>query len=611
MILKLSLVRFSITMRITKMATIKKKSLQQVYQEKTDRLMEGIAYWAAYYRLNPNRFIIDFLNITKLKVFQKINIHMMMQSTNMLYCAARGGSKSWTLALFCIVKCILYPGTQICIASLRKEQSLEVILKIVEDFMKNYGWGSSNLRNEIEEYSTSINNPHIYFKNGSFIKVVVASDSARHNRATIIIIDEFYLVDLNIINTVLRKFLTAERSPGYLNNPEYAHLKERNCEMYAGSCWHSSHWSFEKLKTYFANMLNDEKKYFCCGLPYQLSIKEGLLSREQVEDEMSEADFDAIAFEMEMGCMFHDDSSGSFYSFEDIQKRRKIKNAFYPLQVYRSLDIKPPQLQFNERRLLSVDIALLGNHKNKNDATCLTINSCIPTEDNYISNIVYIETYEGITADVLAVIILRAYYNYNCTDLVIDGSGVGQPIIDLLMKNQYDDEYQVTYEGLSCCNNQEIASRCTLKNAKKVIWVIKASSESNSKDAILLRTGFQNNRINLLIPEYECDDVIQKIKGYSKLSPTEKAMLKLPYLQTSLLINEIVNLDVELKGINVKVKERTNARKDRFSSLEYSFKVASEISLNERKPTIEKEILKQFAYVRQPRMLRQSQVRYY
>lgn len=55
--------------------------------------------------------------------------------------------------------------------------------------MKNYSWGSNNLRAEILEYSTSINGAYVNFKNGSWIKCVVASDSARHNRANIIVVD--------------------------------------------------------------------------------------------------------------------------------------------------------------------------------------------------------------------------------------------------------------------------------------------------------------------------------------------------------------------------------------------------------------------------------------
>jgi hypothetical protein len=213
-----------------------------------------------------------------------------------MYIASRGSGKTWLTSLYCVIRCILYPGTKICVASGYKSQSLEVIQKINDDFMKNYGWGSANLRAEIDDISTSINNAHVNFRNGSWIKIVSSNDSARHNRATLIVVDEFRMVDVNTINTVLRKFLTAPRSPGYLNNPKYSHLTERNIEMYMSSAWYKSHWSFGKLKSYFMNMLDDTKRYFCCGLPYQLAIKEGLLSREQVEDEMSEADFDPLSF---------------------------------------------------------------------------------------------------------------------------------------------------------------------------------------------------------------------------------------------------------------------------------------------------------------------------
>lgn len=214
----------------------KKKSLQDVYQEKSTRLMEGVAYWGAFYRENPQRFVKDYLNIS-LKLFQKILIYMMIVSTNFMYIASRGSGKTWLVSLYCVVRCILYPGTKICIASARKEQSLECIQKIEEDFMKNYSWGSANLRAEISNISSNINKPIVEFRNGSWIKCVTASDSARHNRANIIVVDEFRMVDLNIINTVLRKFLTSPRQPGYLNKPEYKHLEERNCELYMSSAW--------------------------------------------------------------------------------------------------------------------------------------------------------------------------------------------------------------------------------------------------------------------------------------------------------------------------------------------------------------------------------------
>lgn len=163
-----------------------KKSLQDVYQEKSERMMEGVGYWASFYRKNPQRFVKEYLNM-RLKLFQKILIYCMMNNYYFMYIASRGSGKTWLTSLYCVVRCILYPGTKICVASGFKSQSLEVIQKISEDFMKNYSWGSENLRREISYISTSMNNAVCEFRNGSWIKIVTANDAARHNRANIIV----------------------------------------------------------------------------------------------------------------------------------------------------------------------------------------------------------------------------------------------------------------------------------------------------------------------------------------------------------------------------------------------------------------------------------------
>ena len=66
-----------------------KKTAQELVQEKSERRMEGVAYWASFYRKNPQRFVKDYLNIS-LKLFQKILIYAMMLSTNFMYIASRG-----------------------------------------------------------------------------------------------------------------------------------------------------------------------------------------------------------------------------------------------------------------------------------------------------------------------------------------------------------------------------------------------------------------------------------------------------------------------------------------------------------------------------------------
>jgi hypothetical protein len=198
--------------------------------------------------------------------------------------------KTWLTALFCVVRCILYPGSKIVISSGTLKQANEVLLKIQDDFMKQ----SPILRTEIERCNIGQNDATIMFKNGSWIKTRTSNDNARSARANILIADEFRMIDETVLNTVLRKFLTSPRQPSYLNKPEYKHLQERNKEIYMSSAYFKSSWAYKKAQGYTLNFFNDKKKYFICGIPYQVSILEGLLLREQVEDEMSEPDYNEL-----------------------------------------------------------------------------------------------------------------------------------------------------------------------------------------------------------------------------------------------------------------------------------------------------------------------------
>lgn len=544
------------------------KTVKEIEQDKAQRLMNTVAWRCAYYRENPQRFVSEVLGIN-LKLFQKILLYAMMHYNFIMYLAARGQGKTYLTALFCVVRCILFPGTKIVVSSGTRKQANEVLLKIQDDFMKQ----SPILCSEIERCNIGVNDAAIYFKNSSWIRVVTASDSGRSARANCIVVDEFRMVDLEIINTVLRKFLTSPRHPNYLNKPEYAHLTERNKEIYMSSCWMKSHWSYEKAVAYVLNFFDDTKKYFICGLPYQISIKENLLSREQIEDEMSESDFNLLSFQMEMECLWFGDTDGSLFRYDDIHKRRKIKNAFYPLKFYND-KIQVPDVAATEERILSVDVALMASSKKKkNDAAAIYINSAIQSSSTtYTSNFVFGESFEGLTTDELGLIVMRYFYNYKCTQLVLDTNGVGLGVYDFIIKDQYDSETGQTYGALVCCNDTDMADRCKIKDAKKVVWSVKATQSFNNEICVLLRNGIQNGNINMLVPEQNVDEILKDTyKGYLKLSPSEQVLLKSPYAQTTMAIFELIKLDHEIKNGQIRVKEISGMRKDRYSSIAYSF----------------------------------------
>ena len=75
---------------------------------KSEKLMQGIGLWTSFYRLFPHLFCKDHLGIM-LKPFQIVLIYVMNISQHFIYIASRGQGKTFLTAIFCCVRCILYP----------------------------------------------------------------------------------------------------------------------------------------------------------------------------------------------------------------------------------------------------------------------------------------------------------------------------------------------------------------------------------------------------------------------------------------------------------------------------------------------------------------------
>lgn len=478
----------------------------------------------------------------------------------------------------------MYPGTRICIASGTRGQSINVLEKIIQELKPN----SPELAAEINDKETKMNGTmaQIVFKNTSVIKVVTASDSSRGNRATLLLLDEFRMISKDVIDTILRKFLTLRRRPRYSEltkeerNAEYN--KERSKTMYLSSAYWADHWSYTKCSDICDWMLDDISKGFVCGLPYHLSIYEGLLDREMVEEEVSETDFNEIKFQMEYAALFYGDTDGSFFDYPSVSKNRRIKYPMVPDKLSSMLgansNIRIQHKQHGELRILSADIALMSSRKHNNDATAIFINQLMPTKaGRFSNNIVYADCYEGMHTEQQALIIRRLYEEFECDYIVLDCAGAGLGVFDALAREMYDSEIGEIYPPLSCCNDPTMAERCVSRDADKVIWSIKANANLNSECAVLLREGFKTGKIRLLVKEDEADAYLSELKGYGSLSVQEQTKLLAPYVHTTLLIDELVKLQHDESSGKVRVKERSGMRKDRYSSLSYNYYVSLQL----------------------------------
>ncbi len=559
-------------------------------QTKYEKIQRGLQKWTAFYRANPHRFCIDYLGMTWMATFQQILINVFFMFNYTMVIASRGMGKSQIVAAALCAYCILYPGTQVVIAAGVRSQSLNVLNKIMDEFYPK----SQNLQNEIASSKVIPSEAYIKFKNGSIIKVVTAKDSSRSARAHIVLVDEFVQVKETIITKVLRKFKAGQRRPDFFDKPKYTDKnephpsdwvyvpKEPNREIYISSAYYKYHYSWAKFNAFYKSMIKGES-YFVCGFPYQLPVSAGYYPLSQIQEEMQEDNFDSVSWSMEMDSLFFGESTSAFFSFKDVSTQRKLILPVYPKPYYAILGdpkIKYQKKRIGEIRLLGIDVATQGG--SKNDATAISLLQMLPTNYGYSRSATYMETIDGGHGQDQAIRIRQLFDDLDCDFVVIDCNGVGLSVFDELSQDQYDNERKILYEAWSCINDEAMAARCRNPDAPKIMYSVKATAQFNSDAAVYLRDCMRRGKIRFLTDEADGKEWLNGSKYYQNLAVEDQVIFEAPFYQISAFVNEIVNLDYTLLNDKIKVKERSGARKDRYSSILYANFIAGEIEREHR-----------------------------
>lgn len=337
------------------------------------------------------------------------------------------------------------------------------------------------------------------------------------------------------------------------------------------------------------------RSYFCCNLPYQISVRNGLKKMSEIINEMTEADFDPVKWQIEMEGKWLGSSENALFDSETLSVCRRIEKSCYPLEIRNKCnkDGKRVYTKKNtgEIRIFFADIALMSStRKNKNDASCFGIMKLVPnsSRNDYLRDVIYLESWTGMHSETTALRMRKLYEDFECDYLVMDANGLGLPIYDLLVGNPIVDEKTgVEYSPLACMNNEDLNIRCLNPNNPRVIYAIKAYEQLNSDMAIQLQSAINSRKLRLLVHENEGQEYISRFAGYDEYSGSLIGQLKNPYVQTSLLIYEMLSLEAErLENGRVKVREQSGKRKDRYSAVAMANYFANELARQDFKQNV-------------------------
>lgn len=494
------------------------------------------------------------------------------------------------MAIEIYIRCILYPGTRIVVASGTKGQSKKIITEKMLTLYHDYPAIRFEVGTEKEHIRTSINDTSIVFKNGSRVSAETSNDNSRGLRCNMLIVDEFRLVDKEIVDKVLKPMLNVNRQPHFLLKPEYANydIGEENKEIYISSAWYKSHWIWDEFQKYLKEMLKGHN-YFVAVLPYQLSIFHKLLSKNRVRNDRLADNFDQTGFDMEYEALFVGENDKAYFRLDPLNKVRTVSKTFRPPTnkeyVENQARSKPKKLsnipridKDNEIRLVALDIALMGGNKNvKNDTSAFTLIRLIKDGTTYRRDVVYLESIqESISSQNLAIRLKQLYNDFEADYVVMDANGNGLGVFDSCASILYDEKRDVEYPAWASINDDATNERTNSKGLK-IVYTVKASPEFNHEIAVSLKNVIETGKLRLPMNDIQKREDFVEQGGFLKKSIQEQSRLLYPYQQATALVNELINLEYDVRGGKIRIHEVGTTTKDRFSSIAYGNYYASEL----------------------------------
>ena len=106
----------------------------------------------------------------------------------------------------------------------------------------------------------------------------------------------------------------------------------------------------------------------------------------------------------------------------------------------------------------------------------------------------------------------------------------------------------------------------------KKIFGIMATKQLNSEIGYAMRDTLQKRRIRFLVDEADGRKELSYVKDFDTFSPELKGALRQPYLQSTALVSEMIELEFKIaQDTNLlSLSEKSGMRKDRYSSVSYA-----------------------------------------
>ena len=325
--------------------------------------------------------------------------------------------------------------------------------------------------------------------------------------------------------------------------------------------WKNS-FPYDKLIDMLINSIIDPDQYMVIGGTFETPVKEGLLDEDFVDKLKLEGTFNDSSFDREYRSVWSGDAENAYFSSEVFDKHRQLLQPEYEHSGRSSK---------NAYYLLGIDVGRIG----------CTTEACVfkitpQPQGSAIKSLVNIYTYDAEDFEQQAIKIKKLFYKYKCRVAAIDANGLGVGFIDFMTKAQIDPETgdelpPFGVEGGTFDEVHEQYKKIKGDNIEKdAMYLIKANAPINTEAHAYVQTQLSSGKIKLLIDEREASTKLMSTKVGQNMTPEQRAEYLMPFVQTSILKDQMLNLIESNEGVNIILKQNNNSiKKDKFSAFEY------------------------------------------
>lgn len=536
---------------------------QGLSEERLKEQVPALRSLISFYREYPD-YLIDFMkgpdSTFKFYFYQRIFLRVVMRHRYVYATFPRAYSKSFLSMMVLMLRCILYPGAQLFVTTGGKEQAASITIAKVEEICRLIPALNNEINWDRGVSKKSKDDVRYIFKNGSSIDILAARPSSRGQRRTGGLMEECVLIDGDILNEVIIPTTNVDRLL-----PDGTRHKEENInksQIYITTAGWKNSFAYDKLIELLVQSLIEPNEVMIIGGTYETPVTEGLLSEDFVDQLKISGTYNDESFDREYRSRWSGSVDNAFYSAEKFDKHRVMLQPEYEASGRNGK---------SSYYVIGVDVGRIGC-----TTEAMIFKSTPQPQGANLKTLVNIYSYDAEDFEVQAINLKKLFYKYKARILAIDANGLGVGLIDFMTKVQIDPE---TGDELPAFGVEGGTAEDTMEIYKKVrgpgvqdnaMYLIKANAPINTEAYSYAQTQMSSGKVRFLIDEQVAKTKLMETKQGQNFNADQRNDYLRPFVQTTILREQMLNLVEENEGVNILLKQSNRSiKKDKFSAFIY------------------------------------------